>query len=332
MSQQDSSQQGIISAYFVLFCFLLAVVLILSNVLHHHPRVAAMFPEAGMILSVGVLVGAMVQLVANATGNNDGASQSTYYDAGAQNNNNAYNDNAVVNDDDTDAAANSSAVATASLFSFSPELFFLVWLPPIIFNSGFHLRKELFFRHFTPICLLAVVGTTVSSFIIAGVLQLAFQYLLTDSPFQPHVTELLTFGALLSATDPVTTLAVFQQKRVDPQLFYLVFGEIYLSLPLSNILNPIVITSLIHSFKFLQVNPSSTTPLELSSLTPFLNLSLTATTPARSPLDSENSLLDSYTIPLDRPFWALPSVSQPRGSFVSPICGPRNCSNCPSLS
>ena len=134
MSQQDSSQQGIISAYFVLFCFLLAVVLILSNVLHHHPRVAAMFPEAGMILSVGVLVGAMVQLVANATGNNDGASQSTYYDAGAQNNNNAYNDNAVVNDDDTDAAANSSAVATASLFSFSPELFFLVWLPPIIFK------------------------------------------------------------------------------------------------------------------------------------------------------------------------------------------------------
>jgi NhaP-type Na+/H+ or K+/H+ antiporter len=36
---------------------------------------------------------------------------------------------------------------------------------------------------------------------------------------------LLTFGALISATDPVSTLAVFQAKRVDPQLFYLVFGE-----------------------------------------------------------------------------------------------------------
>lgn len=34
-----------------------------------------------------------------------------------------------------------------------------------------------------------------------------------------------TFGALISATDPVSTLAVFQAKRVDPQLFYLVFGE-----------------------------------------------------------------------------------------------------------
>lgn len=39
------------------------------------------------------------------------------------------------------------------------------------------------------------------------------------------MTELLTFGALISATDPVSTLAVFQSKRVDPHLFYLVFGE-----------------------------------------------------------------------------------------------------------
>ena len=29
----------------------------------------------------------------------------------------------------------------------------------------------------------------------------------------------------MSATDPVSTLAVFQAKRVDPTLFYLVFGE-----------------------------------------------------------------------------------------------------------
>ena len=43
--------------------------------------------------------------------------------------------------------------------------------------------------------------------------------------FQPSFSELLTFGALISATDPVSTLAVFQAKKVDPQLFYLVFGE-----------------------------------------------------------------------------------------------------------
>ena len=37
--------------------------------------------------------------------------------------------------------------------------------------------------------------------------------------------QCLTFGALISATDPVSTLAVFSELKVDPNLFYLVFGE-----------------------------------------------------------------------------------------------------------
>jgi len=60
---------------------------------------------------------------------------------------------------------------------------------------------------------------------VASLLKLVLHFNLSDSSFQPHFSELLTFGALISATDPVSTLAVFQQKRVDPQLFYLVFGE-----------------------------------------------------------------------------------------------------------
>ena len=43
------------------------------------------------------------------------------------------------------------------------------------------------------------------------------------SPQNKHAG--LTFGALISATDPVSTLAVFQELRVDPTLFYIVFGE-----------------------------------------------------------------------------------------------------------
>ena len=35
----------------------------------------------------------------------------------------------------------------------------------------------------------------------------------------------MAFGALISSTDPVSTLAVFQKMQVNPQLFYLVFGE-----------------------------------------------------------------------------------------------------------
>lgn len=123
----------------------------------------------------------------------------------------------MVDDDEVDNAA-------AGLLSFSPTVFFVAFLPPIIFNSGYHLRKELFFRHIVPISLFACVGTMISSIVVAGVLRLAIEWNLTGG-FMPSFAELLCFGALISATDPVSTLAVFQMKRVDPHLFYLVFGE-----------------------------------------------------------------------------------------------------------
>lgn len=91
-------------------------------------------------------------------------------------------------------------------------------------NSGYHLRRELFYRHFSPICLFAVFGTIISTLVITLILYFATSTLRLSS-FQPTFFELLTFGSLISTTDPVTTLAVLQVKRVDPQIFYLVFGE-----------------------------------------------------------------------------------------------------------
>jgi len=37
--------------------------------------------------------------------------------------------------------------------------------------------------------------------------------------------ECLAFGSALSATDPVTILAIFQQYKVDPKLYTVIFGE-----------------------------------------------------------------------------------------------------------
>ena len=37
--------------------------------------------------------------------------------------------------------------------------------------------------------------------------------------------ECLTFGSTLSATDPVTILAIFNQYKVDPKLYTIIFGE-----------------------------------------------------------------------------------------------------------
>ena len=43
----------------------------------------------------------------------------------------------------------------------------------------------------------------------------------------PHLSllECLIFGSTLSATDPVTILAIFNTYRVDPQLYSIIFGE-----------------------------------------------------------------------------------------------------------
>jgi NhaP-type Na+/H+ or K+/H+ antiporter len=187
-----------ISAYLVLFSALLAVVLILSKFLHDQPKLASILPEAGLILLVGMIAGFFVDFLID-----------------------DQIDNAAANDDD--AAANDDSVAH-NLLSFSSEIFFIALLPPIIFNSGYHLRREMFFRHITATCLFACIGTVLSAVCIAFMLKLVTDLGLTGG-FEPTLTELLTFGALISATDPVSTLAVFQAKRVDPQLFYLVFGE-----------------------------------------------------------------------------------------------------------
>ena len=37
--------------------------------------------------------------------------------------------------------------------------------------------------------------------------------------------DCLTFGSALSATDPVTILAIFNQYKVDPKLYSVIFGE-----------------------------------------------------------------------------------------------------------
>ena len=114
-----------------------------------------------------------------------------------------------------------------SLESFSPPLFFIGLLPPIIFNSGFHLKRSLFFCNVTPILSFAVAGTIASAALIGVGMWLLTEYANPLSSIENPLTlaECLTFGALISATDPVSTLVLFAELRVEPHLFYLVFGE-----------------------------------------------------------------------------------------------------------
>ena len=212
-----------ISFFLVFFITLLAVVLVLAKKLHDRPVLASILPEGAMVLAVGMVAGFIIHLI---VGKRYLAAEAAIE---AQSDDDHDDDYVTKQDIDDELGA---------LISFSPDIFFIALLPPIIFNSGLRIGP-LFFRHITPIVLFAAVGTTISAFstafLLQGVLKLGF-----CGNFSPSLTELLTFGALISSTDPVSTLAVFKAKKVDPQLFYLVFGE--------SVLNDAVAIVLFESF------------------------------------------------------------------------------------
>ncbi|KAK7128374.1 hypothetical protein R3I94_016826 [Phoxinus phoxinus] len=105
---------------------------------------------------------------------------------------------------------------------FRPNMFFLLLLPPIIFESGYSLHKGNFFQNIGSITLFAVFGTAISAFIVGGGIYFLGQ---ADVIYKMTMTDSFAFGSLISAVDPVATIAIFNALNVDPVLNMLVFGE-----------------------------------------------------------------------------------------------------------
>lgn len=131
-----------------------------------------------------------------------------------------------------------------SYASVNPEVFFNIILPPIVLNAGLSLKRRHFFRNIGAIFCYAFIGTTISvatvGSLIYGSIQLLKHFL--GSTFLADrfsLANCLYFGAIISPTDPLAVLAIFQELGVDVNLFALVFGE--------SILNDAVSIVLTHS-------------------------------------------------------------------------------------
>ncbi|TFK90926.1 sodium/hydrogen exchanger [Polyporus arcularius HHB13444] len=109
------------------------------------------------------------------------------------------------------------------MLTFKHTLFFNLLLPPIILNSGYELKQENFFRNFGSILVFAFMGTFISA-VGVGVIVFIWSSLGLES-LGLSLIECLIFGSTLSATDPVTILAIFNQYKVDPKLYTVIFGE-----------------------------------------------------------------------------------------------------------
>ncbi|KAL4957777.1 Sodium/hydrogen exchanger family-domain-containing protein [Aspergillus filifer] len=107
--------------------------------------------------------------------------------------------------------------------AFDYQFFFNLLLPPIILASGYELHQANFFRNIGTILTFAFAGTFISALVLGLVL-----FLWTRIPldgFSINFVEAISVGATLSATDPVTILAIFNLYKVEPKLYTVIFGE-----------------------------------------------------------------------------------------------------------
>lgn len=109
-----------------------------------------------------------------------------------------------------------------NIIKFSPGIFFNLLLPPIILSSGYELHQANFFRNISVILTFAFAGTFLSAVVIGLLLWL---YSLLPGSMTYSFVDAISVGATLSATDPVTILAIFNSYKVDPKLYTIIFGE-----------------------------------------------------------------------------------------------------------
>jgi CPA1 family monovalent cation:H+ antiporter len=99
----------------------------------------------------------------------------------------------------------------------TPELIFLIFLPALLFEASFHLEFAALRQNIRPITFLAIIGVGFSMLIIGFILAEVF-----------HVVGwpvALLFGALISATDPISVMAIFKELGVAKRLSTIVEGE-----------------------------------------------------------------------------------------------------------
>ena len=188
MAKQQNANT--IQIFFLVFSFILVTILFLSKFLHDRPRLRYYISEPAMTLLISMFFSFLASIFLE-----------TEKQEGEQ-----------------------GSELAPFILKFPSKVFFMALLPPILFNSGYQLQRELFYRHFTPIALFACLGTCICCFATGFSLYFA-QEIGWFGEFELSLLELLTFGALIAATDTVSVVGILQAKRVDPHLFSLIFGE-----------------------------------------------------------------------------------------------------------
>jgi monovalent cation:H+ antiporter, CPA1 family len=98
----------------------------------------------------------------------------------------------------------------------SPELILLIFLPALLFEASWNLDLKSLRENLAPILWLSVVGVIVSVGIIGALLHYSVGL---------SWSLALLFGAIVSATDPISVLAIFRKVGAPKRLAVIIEGE-----------------------------------------------------------------------------------------------------------
>lgn len=109
-----------------------------------------------------------------------------------------------------------SAVGVLSGFTITKDLIFRALLPPLIFEAALFIRWRDLKANLAPVLLFAAIGSVFSALVVGG----------TMRHFAGWTWPIaLAFGALISATDPVSVIALFKEMKIGGRLRLLVESE-----------------------------------------------------------------------------------------------------------
>lgn len=100
--------------------------------------------------------------------------------------------------------------------NISPALILALLVPPLIFEAAFHLNLRDLRINLVPIMILAIPGVILTTLIVGGIVSFGTGL---------AIPAALVFGAIVSATDPVSVVALFRKMGVPQRLRILLEGE-----------------------------------------------------------------------------------------------------------
>ncbi|OON15471.1 putative sodium/hydrogen exchanger 3, partial [Opisthorchis viverrini] len=106
------------------------------------------------------------------------------------------------------------------------QTFFVLFLPPIIFEAVLHLQKTYFIRNLPVILIFGFIGTFFNFiFLTLSFLLLNETSIFSSEGLRLHPTALILFAILVGSIDATMVLGILGELHVNPSLYFIFLGE-----------------------------------------------------------------------------------------------------------